>query len=324
MKPLLPPAFLLAAVLTAQPAAACAASAPAKGPVSANTPAASTLPTTTADSPAPRRTRAAERPKVPSGMTVSYMVFDRETGRTTISYNVHRRFRSASVVKILIALDYLERDAAVPPGDRALLRSMLRSSDDKAATLLWTRGGRTKIINRMAAKLTLTDTSPPPADKPGFWGYTAISAADIVRTYRHLLDKAPQRIRAFIIGNLGNATPCAIDGFDQYFGIPRALPEPWAVKQGWSGYGSSPPRRCDPQRTTTNTAGQSHALGQPVGFAPDLGLGRPVLHTTGTVGARHRRIVVVLSLHPAGSSWQTSTARLTTLTRAVYRAGAQG
>ena len=253
-------------------------------------------------------------------MTVGYAVFDRRTGRTTIEYNAHHQFRSASVVKILIALDHLEHTTAVPPGDLAVLRSMLRSSDDKAATLLWTRGGRTKIVQRMAVKLSLTDTSPPPADKPGFWGYTAISAADIVRIYRYVLDKAPQRVRDLIMGNLGGATQCAIDGFDQYFGIPRALPKPWAVKQGWSGYGSLPPRRCTGAHTTSRIGG----LIQPVVLAPDLGLGRPVLHTTGTVGAGHRRIVVVLSLNPAGSSWQTSTARLTALTRAVYRAGARG
>ncbi|MGI8334832.1 hypothetical protein ACRYCC_33180 [Actinomadura scrupuli] len=258
-------------------------------------------------------------------MTVGYAVFDRRTGRTTIEYHAHRRFRSASVVKILIALDYLEHHpAAIPPGDLALLRPMLRGSDDRAATQLWTRGGRTRIVQRTSATLGLTDTRPPPADKPGFWGYTAISAADMVRTYRYLLDKAPPRVRDFIMGNLDQAAQCARDGFDQYFGIPRALPRPWAVKQGWSGFGSVPPQRCTRTQTTGHLDGPGRTRVQPVGLAPDLGLGRPVLHTTGAVGTGHRRIVVVLSLHPAGSSWQTSTARLTTLTRAVYRAGARG
>lgn len=330
MKPIPPSAVLLTVALTAQLAVACTASAPAKSSVSTDSPAAGG-PTTRAAPPTSRPTKAAERPEVPSGMTVGYVVFDRETGRTTLAYNTRRRFRSASVVKILIALDHLERAAAVPPGDRALLRSMLRSSDDRAATALWTRGGQTKIIRRMKARIHLTDISPPPPGKPGFWGYTAISAADITRVYRHILDKAPRRIRTFIMGHLNQATPCGTDGFDQYFGIPRALPRPWAVKQGWSGYGSTPPRRCVPARTTTRVGAQRPDLapagldlGRPVGFAPDLGLGRPVLHTTGTVGAGHRRIVVVLSLHPAGSSWQTSVSRLTRLTRAVYRAGAQG
>lgn len=330
MKPLVSSVLLVAIAFGAQPAVACTASAPANSHASARTPATSASPSTTtattATVPGPSSTEVAEPPKVPSGMTVGYAVFDRDTGRTTIAYRVHRRFRSASVVKILIALDYLERTAAVSSADRALLRSMLRSSDNRPATVLWTRGGQAKIIHRMAAKLALSDTAPPPADKPGYWGYTAISAADIVRTYRYLLEKAPRLTRRLIMGHLAGATPCGSDGFDQYFGIPRAVPRPWAVKQGWSGYGDTPPRRCDPRRVTDETRLQSRELGQPVGLtlAPDLGLGRPVLHTTGTVGAGHRRIVVVLSLHPAGSSWQTSTTRLTAFTKAVYRAAGHG
>jgi hypothetical protein len=54
--------------------------------------------------------------------------------------------------------------------------------------------------------------------------------------------------------------------------------------------------------------------------APDLGLGRPVLHTTGVVGEDDRRIVVVLTLHPAGSSFQAAARRLTALTEQVHRA----
>ena len=48
--------------------------------------------------------------------------------------------------------------------------------------------------------LKLTDTRPPPAGMPGFWGYTAISAADVVRIYRHLLDPAHRRFGDFIMG----------------------------------------------------------------------------------------------------------------------------
>ena len=43
---------------------------------------------------------------------------------------------------------------------------------------------------------------------------------------------------------------------------------------------------------------------------PDLGIGRPVLHTTGVVGDK---IVVVLTLHPAGTSFRAAAARVTGL-----------
>ncbi|MFD0535029.1 hypothetical protein ACFQY7_16075 [Actinomadura luteofluorescens] len=42
-----------------------------------------------------------------------------------------------------------------------------------------------------------------------------------------------------------------------------------------------------------------------------------MLHTTGVVGDR---IVVVLTLHPAGTSFRTAAARITSLTRQVARA----
>jgi hypothetical protein len=258
------------------------------------------------------------RPKVPAGVWAGYVVYDRTARRVTVQRDAHRTVRSASVVKLFIVLDYLQRlgDRPVPAGDLALLRPMLRSSDDRAATALWTRGGQGAIVTRTVRRLKLADTAPPPADKPGFWGYTAISAADIAKTYRYLFEKAGARDRAFVLGELRRATQCGTDRYDQYFGIPRALPRPWGVKQGWSGFGDSPATPCQP-RATANRVNI-----QPIGMtAPELGLGRPVLHTTGVVGRDNRRIVVVLTLHPAGGSFQTAATRLTALTRQIYRAG---
>lgn len=265
-------------------------------------------------------------PRVPPGTTASYMVFDRTTGKTTLGYKVHSRFRSASVVKILIALDYLESrkaGTAVPRRDRDLLQRMLRSSDDDAASAFWDRGGKAAIINRMVRRVGLTDTGPPPASRPGFWGYTALSAADVVRTYRYLLDRANPKVRDLVLGHLRNATRCAADDFDQYFGIPSALPRPWAVKQGWSGYGSRPAVRCaGTHRSSASTGAAPVSAGTEVtATRPPVNLSRPVLHTTGLVGKGDRLIIVVLTLQPAGSSFKDSANRLTALTKAVYRAG---
>jgi hypothetical protein len=306
-----PRAIFISVVVLAQLAVACdGATAPPDRPATVR----ATTSATTRPPPGP--SKVVRRPRVPAGMTAGYMIYDREIGRAAIQFNTHHRFRSASVVKILIALDYLRSrgtDAEIPAGDLTVLRSMLRSSDDDAATALWTRGGRTRVIRRMTAALRLTDTLPPPAGRPGFWGYTAISAADVVRIYVYLLDPAHRRYGDFIIGNLRHAAQCAADGFDQYFGIPRAIPRPWAVKQGWSGYGSVPPQRC--VRTHTSAYRPAYAS-----HVPAVDLDRPVLHTTGTVGAGNRRIVVVLSLQPPGASWRGSAARLTAFTKAVYGA----
>lgn len=258
------------------------------------------------------------RPKVPAGTRAGYVVYDRRARRVTLRHDAHRTVRSASVVKILIALDHLGRlgGRQIPAADLALLRPMLRSSDDGAATALWRAGGQRDIVARMARRLKLADTEPPPAALPGYWGYTAVSAADIATAYRYLMEKASARDRSFILGELRKATRCGKDRFDQYFGIPRAVPRPWAVKQGWSGFGDVPAAPCGP-------AAPDGFVQVRLAAAPDLGLGRPVLHTTGLVGDGDRWIMVVLSLQPAGSSFQAASARLTALTRQVFRAGAR-
>jgi hypothetical protein len=250
----------------------------------------------------------APRVRVPDGVRAGYVVFDRGRGRVVLRAGERRTFRSASVVKILIALDFLRGKERVGQGDLALLQPMLRSSDDRAATRLWRRGGQREIVQRMVGLIGLRETEPPPVDRAGFWGYTALSAMDVVLTYRYLLERAPEGHRELIMGHLRKATPCGADRYDQYFGIPRAVPRPWAVKQGWSGFGDVPASPCQ-QTPTVQTVS-----------APDLGLGRPVLHTTGVVGEKGEHIVVVLTLHPVGSSFGRATERLTSLTRQVHRA----
>jgi hypothetical protein len=254
--------------------------------------------------------------RVPAGTTAAWLVFDRKAGRFVATRNAHRKYRSASVVKILIAIDYLERRKSVPAADARLLKVMLRSSDDDAASAFWDRDGKGQIIVRMARKLGLADTAPPPAAKPGFWGYTSLSAYDIVKTYRYLLDRADAKVRETILGHLRASTPCGSDGFDQTFGIPRAVPRPWAVKQGWSGFGTTPPVRCDAKAVAAPISWiAQRATGSGV---PDYG--RPVLHTTGLLGKDDRFVMAVLTAQPAGSTWSGSVKRVTTLTADLYRA----
>ncbi|MEV0677917.1 hypothetical protein AB0I60_15510 [Actinosynnema sp. NPDC050436] len=258
---------------------------------------------------------------VPSDVTVAFAVHDRALGRTTLSHNSHQRIRSASVVKLLIALDYLETrgpDFAIPPEDLNRLVPMLRSSDDYAASELWVLNGWEKIVERMAAKLGLTDTLPPV--DVGFWGYTAVSAADVVKVYRYVLEEAHPKYRAFIMDNLHRATTCATDGFDQSFGVPAAVPGDVAYKQGWSRFGDTPPRPCvePPAHRAPLPAAKD---GPPTRTPPaEVDLVRPAMHTTGTYGPADRKIVVVLTLEPVGTDWDTSAARLTAVTKAVYLA----
>ncbi|WP_336216727.1 hypothetical protein [Nonomuraea sp. LPB2021202275-12-8] len=298
-----------AAVAAAVPLAAGCVAGPSAGPASA-TPAA---PGSSAPAPSPSRT--AKPPKVPAGTTASWLLYDRKAGKLVATRHAHRAFRSASVIKILIAIDFLDGRASVSAADARLIRVMLRESDDDAATAFWNRGGKGRIVTRMARKLRLSDTAPPPATHPGFWGYASLSAYDIVRTYRYLLDSAHPRVRDTILGHLRKATPCGSDGFDQTFGIPRAVPRPWAVKQGWSGFGTVPPVRCDaaaPGASISTIALRAAGSG-----VPDLG--RPVLYSTGLVGKDERFVMALLTAHPAGSTWSGSVSRITSLAKGLYR-----
>jgi hypothetical protein len=246
---------------------------------------------------------AAAAVQVPADVTAGVAVFDRQTGTFTEQLNTSMQFRSASIVKLLLTLDYLGRlgpNYTIPAADRARLEPMLRSSDDQAANYYWGAYGGAAIVNRMVTELKLSDTIPPPAGREGFWGYTAMSARDIVTVYRYILEKAPVPIRDFIMTNLRQSTRCAPDEFDQHFGIAGAFSRPWAVKQGWSGFGE--------EGSQCGTAGTATKA---------VDLDRPALHTTGTVGANDRSIVAVLSLHPLNRTYGKAYTDLGRLTRSL-------
>ena len=127
-------------------------------------------------------------------------------------------------MKLLIALDVLERRPVEPPL-RDALRRMLSASDDDVANELWDADGGPEIVTRTARRLALPSTRPP--EIVGRWGDTMLGIADMVAIYRHVLHND------LIVDALAAAPRHGSDGFDQYFGIPT-LPRPWAVKQGWS------------------------------------------------------------------------------------------
>ncbi|MFD6285417.1 hypothetical protein [Streptomyces sp. NPDC060205] len=288
--------------------------------------------------------------EVPADVTAGVAVYDRQTGAFTEQLNASMQFRSASVVKLLLALDFFRNrgpNYTIPAADRALLEPMLRSSDDDAASHYWEVNGGAAIIGRMKDDLGLTDTAGPPAGYEGYWGYTAISARDTVKIYRYILEQAATPVREFIMSNLRQSTRCASDSFDQHFGIPGAFEKPWAVKQGWSGEyedgtcgpdsarnakaasqsagreaagaKSADTRSAGTQSTDAKSAG-TKAAGTKAAAA--VNLSRPALHTTGTVGSGDRTIVAVLTLHPLGTTYGQAYTDIGRLTRSLDVPGA--
>jgi hypothetical protein len=157
----------------------------------------------------------------------------------------------------------------------------------------------------MVPRLGLRNTAPPPTAQRGYGGYTAITAGDVVRIYRYVLDSAPQPVRQYIMDNLRQSTRCAADSYDQNFGIPSVFDRPRAVKQGWSGFGNAP---------MTCVGGSAPP---PMVTAAAVDLTREALHTTGTVGQNDRTIVVVLTLHPDGTAFAKAYNALTTIVRSL-------
>lgn len=101
-------------------------------------------------------------PQVPAGVTAGVAVFDRQTGTFTEQLAPAATFRSASVVKLLIALDFLWNRSpdTIPAADRTRLDVMLRSSQDAAANHYWSAYGGPAIVERMVTRLGLADTAP--------------------------------------------------------------------------------------------------------------------------------------------------------------------
>ncbi len=170
---------------------------------------------------------------------------------------------------------------AVPDGaTREELHQLLARSDDQIANRLWTSGGGPAIVTRMVSRLGLSCTRPP--SDPGEWGDTLISAQDMVTVYRYITDRLPEPDRDVILTALADTSKIAVDGFDQYFGIPDGIPHTRrAVKQGWGTSGS-----------------------------------QAVMNSTGLVGSDWRYIVIVLASAPA-KSYSTLPAAVTAGARAL-------
>lgn len=175
---------------------------------------------------------------MPSGMTLGVAVLDVTTGELVESRSGSRQLYAASLSKLIVVVDMLDRRAqgmAITESDLKLAGRALSASDDGAMNVLWGKHDGPGAITRLATRLGLTGTRRPP--DPEDWGETLVTAGDVARIYQHILrDMAPED-RTVITGALAAAAPVATDGFDQHFGLlaQGASPTVYA-KQGWVSY----------------------------------------------------------------------------------------
>lgn len=281
----LPAALLIGVGVTAaaahQPPAEPArnATATARAPFSAGVharPAEPAAPSPTRASPREQANLAAAVSRavndVVPGTDIGLAVYDRATESMLTALNPDEQFYTASVMKLLIVTEVLRQAQwRLPAGeDRTELQVMLSGSADWVANVLWSRHGGTDIDRNVARLMGLTGTTPP-AD-PEEWETTRMTPRDIVRVYDYIDEEMPGEAGDFVLDALARTTRIALDGFDQHFGIPTALPNSgWAVKQGW--------------------------------MEVDGGV---VLNTTGVVGKGGRYIVALLTLQPESTGFDAA------------------
>ncbi|MFE3191293.1 hypothetical protein ACFXHA_19945 [Nocardia sp. NPDC059240] len=262
----------LLAFVAAQAAPLAASAAPAS-------PAWPAVPATLPPAELARQMQSAIQDASP-GTEVGIDVIDTGTGSVVAALGADQSFYTASVVKLLIALDALHgQGPQANSADPARLERMLATSDDDIADELWCTGGGTDIVSRMIDRIGLTGTQLP--EDSSEWGETRTTPADVVAIYHYLTTAVPEPDRQVILNGLLHSTRIAADGTDQSFGIPTVFPGvPTAVKQGWMMMNAS---------TTMNTTGL-------VAAAPNQPL---------------RYLVVVLTTQPAGISWSAAGSAVT-------------
>lgn len=146
-----------------------------------------------------------------------------------------RAFALASAVKVPIMLATIERASSegrtLSPDERALVSTMIRYSDNVAASALWHALGRGEGIASSIGRLGAFDVAWGDGSE---WGDTATSAVELARMLEPLLDADASHD-----GNYGLALALMQDvAFDQRWGVSAGLDTSSgdvhvALKDGW-------------------------------------------------------------------------------------------
>jgi hypothetical protein len=144
-----------------------------------------------------------------------------------------RQVPSASVFKAMLLVSYLRqssvRHRALTDADRALLRPMIRRSDNVAATRVRDIVGNRAVV-RLARRAGMTRFVVAQV-----WGLSRITARDQSEFFLRIERLLPARHRAYALRLLRTIVP------SQRWGLAQAIPDGWTLyfKGGWgSGTGA--------------------------------------------------------------------------------------
>jgi hypothetical protein len=220
-----------------------------------------------------------------AGGSIAVVVLDADGEPLAASADADDADYTASLVKLLVVQQLLERDEAgtlaLDGDDLALMARAVEASDDDAMSTLWVRYDGAGLVTDAAAEFGLTATAAP--EVAGQWGESTTSAADYATFLATLDEHLSDDDLAMLTGWMQSTTSTAADGFDQDFGLLAADVGAGTVaaKQGWM---------CcvDAQRQ---------------------------LHSTGVLA--DGRVVVLLGDFPSSTSWPEAQAALDAAAAAV-------
>jgi len=156
----------------------------------------------------------------------AFAVVDRQGHLSGV--RIHEHFKTASVVKAMMLVAYLQmlnaQHRGLGGGDTSLLYPMIHVSDNNAASaVLGIVGG--SALARVARESGMSDYAPG----VGWWAYTQTSAADQARLFFMLERLIPRRFYPYARGLLAGIDP------SQSWGVPAVARPRWQVffKGGW-------------------------------------------------------------------------------------------
>jgi beta-lactamase class A len=166
-----------------------------------------------------------------TGLTFAVGLTQHDSGQTYV-YQGQRRFETASVVKVQIAAALLlqRQGAGRSPSsaEQALMSTMIRNSDNDAASELYRRVGGASAVNRAGAQFGMTTTA---VGRNSAWGQTTTTAGDQLQLLSALRGHGPLAPAAanYLLDLMGHVRS------DQSWGISAAAQARQAVqlKNGW-------------------------------------------------------------------------------------------
>jgi beta-lactamase class A len=156
---------------------------------------------------------------------VSFAVVD--TSGALACYRCRSSYHSASIVKAMLLVSYLHQVSRsgepLPADHEAYLESMIRRSDNDAATAIYAHVGD-KGLSELAAQAQMADFRVS-----GSWGSAQITAADQARFFADLDVLTASEYRDLVLALLTSISQ------EQSWGIPEAARPEWQTffKGGW-------------------------------------------------------------------------------------------